>query len=79
MSCAGNWPASGPLSPRYTWERPTPRRQTARTSPGRPHADVAHAALDGIEADAFEVVIDEFTVMAKASLRRSSSWSENDA
>ncbi|MFJ8794210.1 SDR family NAD(P)-dependent oxidoreductase [Streptomyces sp. NPDC102462] len=56
---------------------------TARTAgsdvPGMAPADVAHAALDGIESDAFEVVIDEFTVMAKASLRRSSSRSENDA
>lgn len=56
---------------------------TARTTgsdvPGMAPADVAHAALDGIESDAFEVVIDEFTVMAKASLRRSSSRSENDA
>ncbi|MFF2852326.1 SDR family oxidoreductase [Streptomyces sp. NPDC058001] len=37
-------------------------------------ADVAHAALDGIEADAFEVVIDDFTVMVRASLRRSPRW-----
>lgn len=32
-------------------------------------ADVAHAALDGIGADAFEVVIDDFSVMVRASLR----------
>ncbi|MFC9844052.1 SDR family oxidoreductase [Streptomyces sp. NPDC060223] len=31
-------------------------------------ADVARIALDGVEADAFEVVVDEFTAMVKASL-----------
>lgn len=33
-------------------------------------AEVAHAALDGVEAGAFEVVVDEFTAMVKASLSR---------
>ncbi|RDD83925.1 SDR family NAD(P)-dependent oxidoreductase [Streptomyces parvulus] len=33
-------------------------------------ADVAHAALNGIDADAFEVVVDEFTALLKTSLRR---------
>jgi NAD(P)-dependent dehydrogenase (short-subunit alcohol dehydrogenase family) len=31
-------------------------------------ADVARITLDGVEADAFEVVVDEFTAMVKASL-----------
>lgn len=33
-------------------------------------ADVARAALDGVEAGAFEVVVDEFTAMVKASLSK---------
>lgn len=33
-------------------------------------ADVARIALDGVEADAFEVVVDEFTAMVKASLSK---------
>ncbi|MET8645054.1 SDR family oxidoreductase [Streptomyces sp. NPDC057746] len=40
-------------------------------------ADVAHAALDGVEADAFEVVVDEFTAMVKASLSRDPSEFES--
>jgi hypothetical protein len=31
-------------------------------------ADVARITLDGVEGDAFEVVVDEFTAMVKASL-----------
>ncbi|MFE5375981.1 SDR family NAD(P)-dependent oxidoreductase, partial [Streptomyces mirabilis] len=31
-------------------------------------ADVARITLDGVESDAFEVVVDEFTAMVKASL-----------
>ncbi|MFJ8599790.1 SDR family NAD(P)-dependent oxidoreductase [Streptomyces shenzhenensis] len=42
--------------------------------PGTAPADVAHAALDGIEADAFEVVVDEFTVMANRGRART-PWS----
>ncbi|GLY92320.1 SDR family oxidoreductase [Actinoallomurus iriomotensis] len=33
-------------------------------------ADVARITLDGVEADAFEVVVDEFTEMVKASLSK---------
>ncbi|QNP74895.1 SDR family oxidoreductase [Streptomyces roseirectus] len=33
-------------------------------------ADVARAALDGVAAGAFEVVVDEFTAMVKASLSK---------
>ncbi|MFH8466300.1 SDR family oxidoreductase [Streptomyces sp. NPDC017991] len=33
-------------------------------------ADVARAALDGVEAEVFEVVVDEFTEMVKASLSK---------
>jgi NAD(P)-dependent dehydrogenase (short-subunit alcohol dehydrogenase family) len=33
-------------------------------------ADVARITLDGVEADAVEVVVDEFTAMVKASLSR---------
>lgn len=33
-------------------------------------ADVARATLDGVEAEVFEVVVDEFTEMVKASLSR---------
>jgi NAD(P)-dependent dehydrogenase (short-subunit alcohol dehydrogenase family) len=33
-------------------------------------ADVARITLDGVEADAFEVVVDEFTAMVKASLSK---------
>jgi NAD(P)-dependent dehydrogenase (short-subunit alcohol dehydrogenase family) len=33
-------------------------------------AEVAAATLDGVEADLFEVVVDEFTAMVKASLSR---------
>jgi short-subunit dehydrogenase len=40
-------------------------------------ADVARAALDGVEADAFEVVVDEFTAMVKASLSRDPSEFES--
>ncbi|GLX49066.1 short-chain dehydrogenase [Streptomyces hygroscopicus subsp. hygroscopicus] len=38
--------------------------------PKMPPADVARAALDGVEAGAFEVVVDEFTAMVKASLSK---------
>jgi hypothetical protein len=33
-------------------------------------ADVARITLDGVEAGAFEVVVDEFTEMVKASLSK---------
>ncbi|MDX3855055.1 SDR family oxidoreductase [Streptomyces sp. AK02-01A] len=33
-------------------------------------ADVARITLDGLEADAFEVVVDEFTAMVKSSLSK---------
>ncbi|WP_324783998.1 SDR family oxidoreductase [Streptomyces sp. H51] len=38
--------------------------------PKMPPADVARAALDGVEAGAVEVVVDEFTAMVKASLSK---------
>jgi hypothetical protein len=40
-------------------------------------AAVARAALDGVESGAYEVVVDEFTAMVKASLSRDPSEFES--
>lgn len=45
--------------------------------PKSPPADVARAALDGVESGAYEVVVDEFTAMVKASLSRDPSEFES--